>query len=56
MKTLRTKEEQIVYFKNLAHVFEVQAHREDDRIAQAVAHGKAEAYKLCAFEIENNME
>lgn len=50
--TKRTKQETINYFKHLASVFEIQAHRNNDLIAK----GKAEAYELVAFELEKNME
>lgn len=46
----RTKEETINYFKELAYKFRIEAHRNNDLIAQ----GKAEAYELAAFELEHN--
>ena len=51
-RTYRTKEETITYFKELAYHFRVEAHRNNDLIAQ----GKAEAYELAAFELEKNMK
>jgi len=51
-RTYRTKEETIKYFKQLAWDFETEAHRNNDLIAQ----GKAEAYKIAAFELEKNMQ
>ena len=48
----RTKQETIEYFRELAYTFAVQAHRENDLVAK----GKAEAYKMAAFELEHNME
>ena len=52
MRTYRTKEEIIKYFKQLAFEFSKEAHRNNNQIAQ----GKAEAYELAAFELENNMK
>lgn len=49
-KSYRTKQEMIDYFKYLAYQFSVDAHRNKDEIAK----GKAEAYELAAFELENN--
>ena len=51
-RTYRTKEETIKYFKILAYEFEKQANREGDLIAQ----GKAEAYRMAAFELEKNIK
>lgn len=50
-KTYRTRAEMIDYFKGLAFVFELEAHREKSEFAR----GKAEAYELAAFELEHNM-
>lgn len=50
--TMRTKEETIKYFKQLAFEFSKEAHRNNDSIAQ----GKSEAYEMAAFELEKNME
>lgn len=55
-KILRTKKETIEYFKQLAFEYEKQSYRNDDPTVQAMAQVKSEAYKLVAFEIENNME
>ena len=52
IKSKRTKQETIKYFKQLAHEFDVIAQRNNDLIAK----GKAEAYQLVAFELERNME
>lgn len=49
-KVKRTKQEMIEYFKLLAFEFGKQAHRDNDLVAK----GKAEAYELAAFELENN--
>lgn len=51
VRTYRTKQETIEYFKLLSYEFEKEAHRKKDMISQ----GKAEAYKLAAFELEKNM-
>lgn len=51
-RTYRTKEETIAYFKQLSFEFEKQAHRNNDKIAQA----KAEVYELAAFELAHNMK
>ena len=51
----RTKQEQIEYFRFLAHGFEVDAHREKDEAKKNYFSGKAEAYKMAAFELERNM-
>lgn len=55
-KILRTKKETIEYFKQLSFEYEKQSYRNDDPKVQAIAQAKAEAYRLGAFEIENNME
>lgn len=47
----RTKQETIDYFKHLAHEYEKDAHRNNNKEAKA----KAEVYELAAFEIERNM-
>ena len=47
-----TKQELVEYFKELAHHFEVNAHRNDDLFAK----GKAEAYETAAFELEHNFK
>lgn len=52
-KNKRTKKEMIDYFNELAFSFEKQAHRENDN---PVFYAKAESYRLCAFELEHNME
>ena len=49
-RTYRTKEETAEYFLLLAAEFEKQAHRTKDQIAA----GKAEAYRMAAFEILHN--
>ena len=49
-----TREEMIKYFKQLAFEYEVRAHREGAE--SDYLKGKAEAYELAAFELENNME
>ena len=49
----RTKEETIAYFKQLSFEFEKEAHRNND---DPFSEGKAEAYKLAAFELEHNMK
>lgn len=51
-RTYRTKEETAEYFNLLAAEFEKQAHRKNDQIAA----GKAEAYRMAAFEILHNMK
>ena len=51
-RTYRTKEETAEYFNLLAAEFEKQAHRTNDQIAA----GKAEAYRMAAFEILHNMK
>lgn len=51
-RTYRTKQETIKYFKYLSYEFEKEANRKDDLIA----YGKAEAYRLAAFELEKNMK
>ena len=51
-RTYRTKEETAEYFTLLAAEFEKQAHRTKDQIAA----GKAEAYRMAAFEILHNMK
>ena len=48
----RTKQETIDYFRHLAYEFERQANVNNDLKAE----GKAEAYELCAFELEKNMQ
>lgn len=55
-KVLRTKKETIEYFKQLAYEYEKQSYRNDDPTVQAMSQVKSEAYRLVAFEIENNME
>lgn len=45
-----TRQELIEYFKQLAYVYEVEAHRNNDMCAK----GKAEAYETAAFELEHN--
>ncbi len=50
--TYRTKAETIAYFRQLAYEYEKEAHRNKD----VVAHAKAEAYRIAAFEIERNMK
>ena len=47
----RTVEETIEYFRMLSHAFAVEAHRENDDYKR----GKAEAYKIAAFELEHNL-
>lgn len=54
-RSYRTKKETIEYFKTLSYEFSKQAHREEDPTAKARLSGKAEAYELAAFELENNM-
>ena len=48
----RTRQETIEYFRYLSYEFSVEAHRNNDKVAE----GKAEAYVLAAFELERNME
>lgn len=55
-RTYRTKSETIEYFKMLSFEFSKQVHRESDVIEKARLNGKAEAYELAAFELENNMK
>ena len=49
-----TKAEMIEYFKRLAFEYEVRAHRAG--VESDYLKGKAEAYELAAFELENNMK
>ena len=51
-RAYRTKEEAAEYFNLLAAEFEKQAHRKNDQSAA----GKAEAYRVAAFEILHNMK
>lgn len=51
-RTYRTKEETANYFILLATEYEKQAHQKNDQIAA----GKAEAYRVAAFEILHNMK
>ena len=48
----RTKQETIEYFRYLAYVFSIQARRQNSELLR----GKAEAYEMAAFELENNMK
>lgn len=52
-RTYRTKDETIKYFEMLADEYEKQAHRNGD---DPIAYAKADAYRLAAFEVKNNME
>lgn len=52
----RTIEETIELFKNYAYHFEREAQRCSDKETAANWEGKAEAYRLAAFEIEKNMK
>lgn len=52
----RTVKETIELFKNYAYHFEMEAHRCSDKETAANWRGKAEAYKMAAFEIERNMK
>lgn len=51
-RTYRTKEETAKYFTLLAAEYEKQAHQKNNQIAA----GKAEAYRVAAFEILHNMK
>lgn len=51
----RTIQETIELFENYAYLFEGEAHRCSDKETAANWRGKAEAYRLAAFEIERNM-
>ena len=51
-RTYRTRKEQIEYFRLLSYEYQKQAHRNDNLEAK----GKAEAYELSAFELENCLE
>ena len=53
VRSYRTKEETIAYFKQLSFEFETEAHRNND---DPFSEGKAEAYRLAAFELEHNMK
>lgn len=48
----RTKQEMIEYFRNVATVFAIEAHRMNSEFLR----GKAEAYEMAAFELEHNMK
>lgn len=52
----RTVKETIELFENYAYHFEGEAHRCNDKETAANWRGKAEAYRLAAFEIERNMK
>jgi hypothetical protein len=52
-RSYRTKEETIKYFKQLSFEFETEAHQNNDDL---FLEGKAEAYRLAAFELEHNMK
>ena len=57
-RTYRTKEETVAYFELLARGFErdaSQAEKIGDIAAASFFRGKAEAYEVAAFEVENNM-
>ena len=47
-----TKQELIEYFKELSYYFEVDALRNDDLFSK----GKADAYRIAAFELEHNFK
>ena len=47
-----TKEELIKYFEKIADALEIEAHRNDSSYLR----GKADAYRLAAFEIERNLK
>lgn len=49
----RTIEETIAYFKQLSYDFEKEAHRHGE---DKYLHGKSEAYRIAAFELEHNLE
>lgn len=49
---MRTKQEMIEYFRTLAHLFSIDAHRNNDETARA----KSEAYENAAFELEHNLK
>lgn len=48
----RTKQEMIEYFRNVATVFAIEAHRMNSEFLR----GKAEAYEMAAFELKYNLE
>ena len=48
----RTKQEMIEYFRNVATVFAIEAHRMNSEFLR----GKAEAYGMAAFELKYNLE
>ncbi len=54
-KELRTAEETVGYFEQLADHFEKLAEREENALARERWIGKAEAYELAAFEVKENM-
>ena len=52
----RTIDETIELFKNYAYHFEREAQRCSNKETAANWRGKAEAYRMAAFEIEKNMK
>lgn len=56
MADKKTKQEIIMYFKELAYEYEELAARELNDWDKVEFEAKAEAYELAAFEIEHNME
>ena len=52
----RPIKETIELFKNYAYNFEREAQRCSEKETAANWRGKAEAYRMAAFEIENNMK
>lgn len=55
-RTYRTKEETIELFKLYQYEFErIATHAESDE-EKLIAYGKAEAYEIAAFELEQNMK
>lgn len=61
-RTYRTNEETMKYFKSLAYEFAMQSRKiqesteERSEVYANFLMGKAEAYKMAAFELEKNMQ
>lgn len=56
MSNKRTVKETIELFKNYAYYFEREVQRCSNKETAANWRGKAEAYRLAAFEMEKNMK
>lgn len=54
--SMRTFEEQVAYFEQLAFLFKRDAQRTETELERDVFMAKAEAYELAAFELTHNMQ